>query len=161
MKKILFLALIVIAIVACDNNTNNAVDSTNNAFLFEQVKDPAATDTTLIRFTIGIKGNSSSTGMCYCYPQKDSTSTPPTNVISKGTFIKLTTNPLSYYFMNTLQLSNKKNKTVVYFQADSIGQSLYRIKVTFPDTLNPVTKKDLADTLVYQATRKTITVKFN
>jgi hypothetical protein len=162
MKKIIFIVLVTTILTACEKTIDPNLDKNDNAWFFEQIKDISAVDTTLIRFTIGIKGNSAATGMCYCYPIKDSTNTPPTNKFSHGTFVKLSTKPLSYYFMNTIQVFNKKNKNVIYFQADSIGESLYKIKITFPDTTAIVdkVKKDVMDTLVFQASRKIITVDF-
>ncbi len=162
MKKIIFIVLVSALLTACEKNIDPNLDKNDNAYFFEQIKDLSAVDTTLIRFTFGIKGNSAATGMCYCYPLKDSTNTPPTNKFSEGTYIKLSTKPLSYYFMNTIQVFNKKNKNVIYFQADSIGESLYKIKITFPDTTAIVdkVKKDVMDTLVFQARRKIITVDF-
>lgn len=162
MKKIIFFVLLTSLFTACEKKIDSNIDTKNNAYYFEQIKDITTTDTTLIRFTIGIKGNSAATGMCYCYPTKDSTTIPATNKFSNGTFVKISTKPLSYYFMNTIQVFDKKNKDVIYFQADSVGESLYRIKITFPDTTIIVNKekKQAMDTLVYQAIRKTITVDF-
>ena len=162
MKKVALLSLLVFAFVACDKNANTEIDPNNNAYLFEQVKLPSETDTTVIRFTIGIKGQSDATGMCYCYPLMDSTTAIPAKVFSHGTFMKLTTNPLKYYFMKSLNLYYKKNKTVNYFEAVPIEQDLYRVKVTFPDTTKQVgsVKTQVSDTLVYQATRKIVTVQF-
>lgn len=166
MRKFIFITTLIVLFTACEKKEVVDLESLPNATLFQQIKSPTDADTTAIRFVYALKGNSDATGLCYCFPVMDSTSTPPKSTISNGSYIRFTKHPLKYYFTTFPQLFSKKNKTVVYFEADSIADSMYRVKITFPDTTAIVIKNGVKvtearkDTLVFNALAHKIKADF-
>jgi len=140
MKKFILLFFVSVILFSCDDENQNT--KIPGSTLYEEILPAGRVDTTLIRFVFQNEGNSKLTGKVNCSKSTKS---------SSGEYFKFSYEPLTYYIANTLTLNNK---TVIYYQVDSLTLDTFRIKVSFPDsTLNG---KAVKDSLVYKAFKKSL-----
>jgi hypothetical protein len=139
-KTLLIIAVFTLFIGCKDENLNKKIPGST---LYEEILPAGRVDTTRIRFIFENEGNSKITGKVAC--SKD-------EMKSTGEYYKYSYKPLMYYMQKSPVLFNK---SVNYFQVDSLISDTFRIKITFPDyTENGVAKKD---TLVYKSFKKVLT----
>jgi len=138
MKKTLLIIAAFSLLLGCKDD--NIYKKIPGSTLYEEILPSGRADTTLIRFIFENEGNSKITGKVAC--SKDI-------MKSTGEYYKYSYKPLMYYMHKSPSLFNK---SVNYYQVDSLTSDTFRIKITFPDyTENGVAKKD---TLVYKAFKK-------
>ncbi len=143
MKNVFLFLAVIIMFISCDEKE---YQKTPGSSLFEEILPAGRVDTTLIRFIFENEGNSKITGKVAC--SKDV-------MKSSGEFYKYSYKPLIYFMQKSPTLLNK---TVIYFQADSLTSDTFRIKISFPDTTQIIgtTSKTVKDTLVYKALKKSL-----
>ncbi len=135
-NAILFLAVIAM-LFSCEEKEYQKMQGST---LYVEILPAGRVDTTLIRFIFENEGNSKITGKVVCSKGA---------VKSTGEFYRYNLYPLRYYMQKSPELNNK---SVNYYQVDSLTSDTFRIKVSFPDFVeNNVTKKD---SLVYKAFKK-------